>query len=179
MASLLLSFSGLFPFADVPNDGSDKQNRKEHISDVGIDIHVGDDRFPLGSDGCSQIDEHRIPDHGSQGREKHKQAEAHIRHTGRQGNQTSDQRDKPAEEDRPDAVAVKPGIRFVDVILGDAQDIAVFVHDFFQSFHINQRADPVKDGRADHGSDRGGYYHPDDGKARVRRHKTAESQNHF
>ena len=81
---LSVCFYGLFSFEDIPNDDGDPDNAKDDVGDIGIDVHVMDDRFPLRADSRAQVDQDGVPDDGTDSREQKEKAEVHVGHSGRQ-----------------------------------------------------------------------------------------------
>lgn len=49
------AFTVCFRLVDIPNDDGDPDNAKDDVGDIGIDVHVMDDRFPLRADSRAQV----------------------------------------------------------------------------------------------------------------------------
>ena len=138
-----------------------------------------DDRFPLWTDRCAQVDQDGVPDDGTDRREHQEESEIHVRHSCWQRDQAPDQRHETAEKDCPETVAVESGIRFVDISMRDAQNVAVLVDDLIQSFNIQKGTKTVKNRCTDYGTDCRRDNHQGDVQFRGGCHKTAKSQNDF
>lgn len=176
-ACLAASAPCLAAAAVEPERAREHAERDQRVRDVGVDVHVADDRFPRLADGSADGDEHGIPDERADRRQQQEQREAHAGHARRDRDEAAHERHEPAEQHGPRAVAVEPGVGLADVLGLEAQDVAPARDDPLQALRVQPRADVVQDDGTDDRAERRGDDDADDGHARAGGHEAAEGQD--
>src|SRR5699024_11168297 len=139
-------FSNSAPTAEAYDDEGDHRDHNRDDHDILEDPGVLLDFVPPLAEAITGNDEYGVPDQAPSGRQRQERDDPHAFEPRRDGDQATEDRDHPAEEDRLATVSGEPGLGAVDIVELDERKP---VDDGAEPVAADQRTDVVEDHRAD------------------------------